>query len=67
MSAALARRVAASRKAAASRKRLTEARAAAVDRFMADGTPVQSMPPRGTARGDFSPSELLARIREKGG
>lgn len=57
-------RVAGGKKAAASRKA-----ALAVRRFMADGTPIAAAPARGTARGDFSPGEIIARIRaaEAGG
>lgn len=53
-----ANRVAGAKKAAATRKAL-----AAVRAFMATGAPLQAAPERGTARGDFSPSEIIERIR----
>jgi len=56
--AQLARRVAASKKAASSSRRIRA--------FMETGAPVQDMPERGTARGDFSPRELIDRIRAAG-
>jgi hypothetical protein len=55
---ALAKRRAASLKAAATRKRQAEVRA-----FMATGAPIGPRPSRGTARGDYSPAELIASIR----
>jgi hypothetical protein len=53
-------RVAAARKAAATRKRLAALRA-----FRETGAPVGERPEQGSARGDFSPTELIERIRAR--
>ena len=49
-------RVTAGRKAAAAKK-------AKLARFLATGEPVQAAPERGTERGDYSPGEIIDRIR----
>lgn len=55
-----ANRRTAGRKAAAAKK-------ARMARFMASGEPIAASPERGTERGDYSPRELIERIRRHGG
>lgn len=54
------------------RNRIAGARKAAVTRktmraFLERGEPIGPAPERGTARGDYSPAELIERIRAREG